>query len=48
MIYNMFFKGSNMKKYLKIVSILAVPVLLQGCAWVVHTASCVATVTIIC
>lgn len=36
------------KNMLKLAVVAALPVALTGCGWLVHTTSCVVTLTIIC
>lgn len=35
-------------KYMKLAAVLAIPTLLSGCGLLVHTASCVVTITVVC
>lgn len=37
-----------MAKYLKWIAMLSVPLVTSGCAWAVHTTSCVVTLTVVC
>lgn len=37
-----------MRTFLKISGMAGIILSMQGCAWVLHTTSCVATLTVIC
>lgn len=38
----------NMKRVVKIGALAVTPMILSGCAWALHTTSCVVTLTVVC